>query len=85
MLASISLLPRVIRSGQPMDMFRRLGAPTPISLNDGLSFKNNNSWPNGWTKLFELYVEPRGNRGNLLLQNSKKKCPNFFFNAGYFS
>ena len=26
-----------------MDTFRRLGAPTPISLNDGLSFNNNNN------------------------------------------
>ena len=25
-----------------MDTFRRLGAPTPISLNDGLSFNKNN-------------------------------------------
>ena len=40
---SISLLPRVTRSGQPMDTFRRLGAPNPISLNEGLSFNNNNT------------------------------------------
>ena len=40
---SISLLPRVTRSGQPMDTFRRLGAPTPILLNDGLSYNNNNT------------------------------------------
>ena len=38
---SISLLSRVTRSGQSMDTFRRLGAPTPISLNEGLSFNNN--------------------------------------------
>ena len=40
---SISHLPRVTRFGQPMDTFRRLGAPTPISLNDGLSFNNDNN------------------------------------------
>ena len=40
---SISLLPRVIRSDQPMDTFRRIGAPAPISLNEGLSFNNNNN------------------------------------------
>ena len=40
---SISLLPKVTRVGQPMDTFRQLGAPTPISLNDGLSFNNNNN------------------------------------------
>ena len=39
---SISLLPKLTRFGQPMDTFRRLGAPTHISLNDGLSFNNNN-------------------------------------------
>ena len=37
---STSLLPRVTRFGQPMDTFRRLGAPTPISLNYGLNFNN---------------------------------------------
>ena len=40
---NISLLPRVTRFGQPMDTFWRLGAPTPISLNDGLSFNNKNN------------------------------------------
>ena len=40
---SLSLLPRVTRFGLPMDTFRRLGAPTPISLNDELSFNNNNN------------------------------------------
>ena len=39
---SVSLLPRVTRFGLPIDTFRRLGVPTPISLNDGLSFNNNN-------------------------------------------
>ena len=39
---SISLLPRVTRFGQPMDTFRRLGAPTPISLNNKNNDNNNN-------------------------------------------
>ena len=39
---SISIFPRVTRFGQPMDTFRRLGALIPISLNNGLSFNNNN-------------------------------------------
>jgi len=34
---------QMFKFGQPMDTFRRLGAPTPISLNDGLSFNNNNN------------------------------------------
>ena len=54
---SISLPPRVTRSGQPMDTFRRLGAPTPISLNDGLSFNNNNNNNN------EIFSKNKGGVG----------------------
>ena len=56
---SISLLPRVTRFGQPMDTFRRLGPPTPISLNDGLSFNNDNNTLTEYSVLQVLGIRSR--------------------------
>ena len=48
--------------GQPMDTFRRLGAPTPISLNIGLSFNNNKNKRDSRITLYYAVPCPIHNR-----------------------